>query len=61
MASSNAIEEFRVIYLKEYGVELPYEEALKQANSLLRLYKAVLPVVSSKLPQDQESNLRNSA
>ena len=61
MVSANAIEEFRAIYLNEFGVELAYEEALKQANNLLRLYKAVLPVVGSKLPQDQELNLRNNA
>ena len=61
MLSKQAIEEFRVIYLKEYGVELPYAEALRQASSLIRLYKTVLPVVSSKLPQGQELNLRNNA
>lgn len=42
MLSKTAIEEFKTIYLKQYGIELPDAEAVKQANGLLRMYKAVL-------------------
>ena len=56
MLSEQAIEEFRVIHKKEYGVELSHEEALKQANSLIRLYKAVLPLIEIETQQDQEMN-----
>lgn len=36
-----AIEEFKVLYKKEYGLELSDEEASRQANKLVDLYKAV--------------------
>lgn len=42
MLSKQAIEEFRVIYLKQFGKELSFADATKQANSLIRLYKTVL-------------------
>jgi len=61
MLSKQAIEEFRVIYRKKYGVELPFEESLKQANKLIRLYKAVLPPVENENQKDQELDIRNSA
>jgi hypothetical protein len=57
MVSKQAIEEFRVIYLKEYGVELPYAEALRQASSLIRLYKAVLPPLCKE--SSRNSNVDN--
>jgi hypothetical protein len=61
MLSNQAIEEFRVIYRKKYGVELPYEESLKQANNLLRLFKTVLPPVENEIPKNQELDVRNCA
>ena len=56
MLSEQAIEEFRVIYQKKYRVELPYKDAMQQANNLIRLYKAVLPPDGN--PRKQEFNLR---
>lgn len=41
MASIQAVQEFKDLYLRRYGVALPDEEALEQAGRLLRLYKAV--------------------
>lgn len=41
MLSAEAIKEFKKIYFEEYGEEISTEEAAKQANALLRLYKAI--------------------
>jgi len=41
MIPKEAIEEFKKIYKKEFGVELSEEEALRRATNLLNLYKAV--------------------
>ena len=42
MLQKEAIEEFKQIYKKEFGVDLSDEEASYRANNLLNLYKAVL-------------------
>ena len=42
MLSKQAIKEFQDIYFTEYGEALVFEEAAARAESLLRLYKAVL-------------------
>lgn len=36
-----AVEEFKCIYKKSYGIELSDEEASLKANNLVRLYQAV--------------------
>jgi hypothetical protein len=41
MPSPKAIEEFKELYSRRYGVLLSDAEALEQAGRLLRLYKAV--------------------
>lgn len=41
MLPKKAIEEFKKIYKKSYGVELSDEEATDKANRLVNLYKAV--------------------
>ena len=41
MLPKRAIEEFKKIYKKSYGVELSGEEATDKANRLVNLYKAV--------------------
>jgi len=41
MLPKKAIEEFKKIYKKHYGVELPDQEAAFRANNLVNLYKAV--------------------
>ncbi len=61
MISRQAIEEFLVIYRKEYGKELSFEDARKQANSLVRLYKAVLPPLMNEATIVKNSNIKNSS
>lgn len=41
MISDASLTEFKKLYVKRYGIELSKEEALKKANSLLNLYRAV--------------------
>ncbi len=41
MLPKEAVEEFKEIYKKEFGVELPNEEADRRANNLVALYEAV--------------------
>ena len=41
MISDESLNEFKKLYMKRYGIELSKEEALKKANSLLNLYRAV--------------------
>jgi len=41
MLPKKAIEEFKKIYKKSYGVELSDDEATDKANRLVNLYKAV--------------------
>jgi hypothetical protein len=41
MLPKKAIEEFKKIYKKSYGVELSDEDAADKANRLVNLYKAV--------------------
>ena len=41
MLPKEAIEEFKVIYKKDYGVELSDEEASYRANNLVALFTAV--------------------
>jgi len=48
MLSKIAIEEFRTIYRKEYGREISYSEAMRQANNLIRLYKNILPTLKNE-------------
>lgn len=41
MLPKEAIEEYKKIYTKNYGVELSEEEATQRANNLVALYGAV--------------------
>lgn len=41
MLPKEAIEEFKELYRKHYGVDLSDEEASFRANNLMTLYKAV--------------------
>ena len=61
MLSEQAIEEFKVIYRNQYGIELSLAEATKQANSLIRLYKAVLPPLKNETSIVKDTNLKNTA
>ncbi|MBT3877824.1 MAG: hypothetical protein HOF76_02065 [Candidatus Scalindua sp.] len=61
MLSEQAIEEFKVIYRNQYGIELSLAEATKQANCLIRLYKAVLPPLKNETSIVKDTNLKNTA
>jgi len=41
MLPKEAIEEYKKIYKKEFGVELSNEDASFRANNLVNLYRAV--------------------
>lgn len=41
MLPKEAIEEYKKLYAKNYGVELSDEEATRRANNLVALYSAV--------------------
>lgn len=57
MLSLKAIEEFQQIYFTEYGEALAFEEAATRAESLLRLYKAVLkPSVNKGVIHESTGN-----
>lgn len=60
MLSEQAIAEFRVIYRNQYGKELSFAEATKQANNLIRLYKTVLSPLKNDTSQNGNVNIRNS-
>ena len=61
MLSKQAISEFRIIYREKYGKELSISEATKQANNLIRLYKAVLPTLKSGTSITEGRNVNNIA
>ncbi len=61
MLSEQAVEEFRTIYRNQYGIELSFADATKQANNLIRLYKTVLPPLKYESSQNGKLTLKNSA
>jgi hypothetical protein len=54
MLSEQAITEFRAIYRNQYGKELSFAEATKQANNLIRLYKTVLSPLKNDTSQNRK-------
>lgn len=57
MLSKRAINEFQEVYLKEYGETLTFDEGAARAESLLRLYKAVLkPAVHKGIIHESTRN-----
>ena len=52
MLPKKAIEEFKKIYKKSYGVDLSDEEATDKANRLVNLYKAVYSDEKWTLPKN---------
>jgi hypothetical protein len=52
--SATAIQEFKELVAKRYGIVLTDMEALEQAGLLLRLYKTVYEVARDS-DQDQET------
>ncbi len=61
MLSKQAIQEYITIYRNQFGKELSFADATKQANSLIRLYKAVLPPFKNEASIAKDTNLKNSA
>lgn len=59
MLPKKAIEKFKKIYKKSYGVELSDDEATDKANRLVNLYKAVYSDDAWKLPKDFDANDEN--
>lgn len=54
MISKKALEEFKAIYFKEYGVNLTDEEALPLAINLVELMKIILkPIKKPKSDDDK--------
>lgn len=54
MLSEKAIQEFKELYKKRYGVELSNEEASGRANRLFKLYKVTyMPgsIIEPELPK----------
>ena len=62
MLPKEAIEEFKRLYAKNYGVELSDEEATRRANNLVALYTAVYGDNSGRLENNKyhQSPDRNS-
>lgn len=48
MLPQEAIDEYKIIFKKKFGVELSDEEASLRANNLVNLYKAVLGTARTK-------------
>ena len=42
MLPRKSIQEFQELYQKEFGQTISFDEAEKQANNLIQLYKSVL-------------------
>lgn len=58
MPSQLAIEEFKEIFFRRYGVLLSDAEALEQSGRLLRLYKTVYGVYGTDgIDDDHEKTL----
>ena len=41
MLPKEAIEQFKKLYAKNYGIEISDEEAIRRANNLVAVYRAV--------------------
>ena len=41
MLPKKAIDEFKTIYQKEFGIELDEKEAIQKANELIELFKVL--------------------
>ena len=58
MLLKEAVQEFRAIYKKEFGVMISESEAARRAGKLLELYKAVLS--PSKTGVSENLNINES-
>jgi hypothetical protein len=55
MLSKNAIQEFKILYKKRYGIELSDEEASFRANNLVGLYAIVYEKSKSQKYDQKDS------
>ena len=55
MLPKEAIQEFKKLYVKNYGIELSDEEATRRANNLVALYGAVYGSDALGLENDNEN------
>lgn len=56
MLPQEAIEEYKKLYEKRFGIKLSDEEAVFRANNLVKLYTAVYgasPAKLTEMPNDQ--------
>jgi hypothetical protein len=49
MLPSEAIEEYKKLYEKRFGVKLSEEEAVFRANNLVKLYRSVYEVAPAQV------------
>lgn len=56
MLSNQAIEEFKNIFEKTYDRKISNGEAIRRANNLIRLYKAVLCPILMK--EEKKNNIK---
>ncbi len=56
MLPKEAIEEYKKLYAKNYGVELSDEEATRRANNLVALYMAVYGNTSGLIENKRNKN-----
>ena len=55
MLTKQAIDEYKDLYKKRYGITLSDTEASLRANNLVNLYKLVLGSESPETTQDREN------
>ena len=61
MLSEKAIQEFKELYKKRYGVELSDQEASYRANNLFNLYKVTYMPESIIKPESPNKNKKHYA
>lgn len=56
-----AIREFQKIYLEEFGEEIPYEEALRQGNDLLRLFEVIFRPIPQNVYEESDGHTNSGS
>lgn len=55
MLPNEAILEYKTIYLKTFGIELPFEKAREQSENLFQLFKLIFkPITNCELEKRKE-------
>jgi len=60
MLPKEAVEEFKKLYLKRFGIRLTDAEASFRANNLINLYTAVYGEPDTGLIQTEKRKIKNS-